>query len=118
MSVVAVSSNVLDAGSIPAISTSKRSYEIRKCPKTPEESGVFLFLSALYCPAKFFVQQEEKRKRRWQSFLLRFQVATVYRLLSRSGSLAVIDRFENLDIQYNEPPELVELVLHQESIEL
>ena len=37
---------------------------------------------------------------------------------SRSGSLTVIDRLENLEIQHNKAPELVDFVLHQESIEV
>ena len=47
MSVVAVSSNVLDAGSIPAISTPRISKAILKRPKTPVKSGVFAFLLSL-----------------------------------------------------------------------
>ena len=37
---------------------------------------------------------------------------------SGSGSFTLIDRLENLEIQHNKTPELVDLVLHQESIEL
>jgi len=44
MSVVTASSNVLDAGSSPAISTNELSDRIRRSPKTLEKSGVFVFL--------------------------------------------------------------------------
>lgn len=37
---------------------------------------------------------------------------------SWSGSFTLIDRFENLEIQHNKTPELVDLVLHQESVKL
>ena len=47
MSVVAVSSNVLDAGSIPAISTISLSDIIPESLKTPVKSGVFAFLSSV-----------------------------------------------------------------------
>ena len=44
MSVVTASSNVLDAGSSPAISTKMLSNSIPKSPKTLEKSRVFVFL--------------------------------------------------------------------------
>ena len=45
MSVVALLSSVLDAGSSPAISTFRRFCLIRLSPKSPEKSGLFVFLA-------------------------------------------------------------------------
>uniref|UniRef100_B3EPT2 Uncharacterized protein n=1 Tax=Chlorobium phaeobacteroides (strain BS1) TaxID=331678 RepID=B3EPT2_CHLPB len=47
---------------------------------------------------------------------MRLIAVTVSAPLIRSGSFTVIDRFENLQVQYNETPELVELALHFESV--
>jgi len=71
--VVALLSSVLDAGSTPAISTSKKSGDIQKSPKTPEKSGVFVFMVSfvVWCGIAKSSSFGYNNRYRWSVILIR-----------------------------------------------